>query len=298
VVAVNHVSFEVAKNGAMGIVGESGSGKTTLARCLIRLHEPDAGSIVFRGRDITQADGAELLNIRRRIQMVFQDPYTSLNPRLSVGAAILEAGRVHGRVPPADGRQFVEGLLERVGLSQSQADRRPHSLSGGQRQRVAIARALAVGPELLIADEAVSALDVSVQAQILNLFADLRSELGLTLIFISHQLAVISHLCDHVAIMYLGRIVEYGSTECVFANPQHPYTRALLEAHPDPDPRRRAPPALHGDAPTGLNLRPGCPFSPRCAYSEQVCEESDPELERDFAGQAVACHVRPFRRVA
>jgi len=231
-VAVDDVSLSVARGEILGLAGGSGSGKTTLARCVIRLVEPDAGRIVLAGEDVLAAEGKDLRDLRRRMQMIFQDPYASLNPRMAVGTAILEAGRVHRRPGSEDGDAFVRAELERVHLSARLAERHPRELSGGQRQRVAIARALAVGPEVLIADEAVSALDVSVQAQLLNLFADLRDELGVAILFVAHQLAVIAEICDRVAVMSQGRLVEIGATATVFNDPQDDYTKALLAAHP------------------------------------------------------------------
>jgi ABC-type oligopeptide transport system ATPase subunit len=232
--AVDDVSFELGRGEILGLAGGSGSGKTTLARCLIRLVEPDRGAIELDGQDLLSARGARLREVRRRMQMVFQDPYTSLNPRMTIGQALLEAGRVHRRPGSENGAEFVPRLLSLVQLSERFASRKPHELSGGQRQRVAVARALAVEPEVLIADEAVSALDVSVQAQLLNLFLDLRDELGIGILFIAHQLAVIAELADRVAIMHLGHIVEIGETATVFRRPEHPYTKALLAAHPHP----------------------------------------------------------------
>ena len=238
--AVDDVSFTLSRGEILGLVGESGSGKTTLARCIIRLVEPDAGTIKLDGVDVRAAGGGELRELRRRMQMVFQDPYSSLNPRMTVGAALQEAGRVHNRPGSENGEQFVREALERVHLSANLAKRRPRELSGGQRQRVAVARALAVGPEVLIADEAVSALDVSVQAQLLNLFLDLRDELGVAILFVAHQLAVIAEVADRVAIMNRGRLVEDGQTAAVFANPQDEYTKSLLAAHPRPRLERAA----------------------------------------------------------
>ncbi|WP_051160583.1 ATP-binding cassette domain-containing protein [Patulibacter americanus] len=238
--AVDDVSFTVGRGEILGLAGGSGSGKTTLARCLIRLVEPDSGAVRLGDDDVLAAKGADLRELRRRMQMVFQDPYASLNPRMTVGTALHEAGRVHRRPGSEDADRFVTELLARVHLSPTIAARRPRELSGGQRQRVAVARALAVGPEVLIADEAVSALDVSVQAQLLNLFLDLRDELGVAIVFVAHQLAVIAEVADRVAIMHQGRMVEIGDAGVVLRDPQHEYTRALLAAHPHPDPRGRA----------------------------------------------------------
>jgi ABC-type glutathione transport system ATPase component len=238
--AVDDVSFTLRKGEILGLAGGSGSGKTTLARCLVRLIEPDAGRIVLDGIDVRAARNRQLRELRRRMQMVFQDPYASLNPRMTVRTALHEAGRVHKRPGSENAEQFVRTALERVHLSASMAERRPRELSGGQRQRVAVARALAVDPEVLIADEAVSALDVSVQAQLLTMFLDLRDELGVTILFVAHQLAVIAEIADRVAVMNRGRIVEIGETASVFQNPQEEYTKALIAAHPRPDLNSRA----------------------------------------------------------
>ena len=239
VAAVDGVSVDVRAGETLGLVGESGSGKSTLARCVIRLHEPSSGSIRFDGIDVTNAGREELRRVRRRVQMVFQDPYSSLNPRFTVESAIVEAGRVHGRVSKREGGAFAGELLATVGLSSSLAPRYPRELSGGQRQRVAIARALAVGPEVLIGDEAVSSLDVSIQAQILNLLKDLQAQLGLTYLFVSHNLAVVDYIADRIAVMCAGRLVEVAPARALFRKPVHPYTKALLAAVPEPNPDRR-----------------------------------------------------------
>jgi oligopeptide/dipeptide ABC transporter ATP-binding protein len=295
-VAVDDVSLEVRRRETLGIVGESGSGKTTLARLLLRLLRADAGSIRFRGAEVTSADGAELRRIRRQMQMVFQDPYSSLNPRLKVGTAIAEPAVVHGVVTKEQANEHVAALLTLVGLPEATSERYPRQLSGGQRQRVAIARALSVRPEFLIADEPVSALDVSIQAQILNLLDDLLQSLSLTTVFIAHQLSVVRHISNRVAIMYLGRIVETGPTERVFESPQHPYTAGLLAAAPRPDPStRHRKPAVRGDIPSPLRIPSGCRFRTRCAFAEERCALEDPALMPLEPDHLVACHVLPFR---
>jgi oligopeptide transport system ATP-binding protein len=276
-------------------VGESGSGKSTLARCITRLTEPDDGSILFDGADIRALSGRSLQGMRRRMQVVFQDPFSSLNPRLTVGAALAEPLLVHGLATRADAAEQVGQLLDLVGLAPQVSRRFPRELSGGQRQRVAIARSLAPRPELLIADEAVSALDVSIQAQILNLLVDLTERLGLTMIFISHQLAVIASVADDVAVMYLGQIVERGPVEEVFASPQHPYTAALLAANPEPVPeRRRRETAIRGDIPSPLDIPSGCRFRTRCGFAEARCAEADPGLLDVGPGRVARCVVLPL----
>jgi oligopeptide transport system ATP-binding protein len=297
-VAVDGVSLAVHRRERLGVVGESGSGKTTLARCIIQLIQPDSGSISFEGNNVTGAPRGELQRIRRRMQMIFQDPYSSLNPRMKVGAAITEPARVHGLIEATETEAHVNRMLELVGLSPTMASRYPRQLSGGERQRIAIARALSLNPALLIADEPVGALDVSIQAQILNLLEDLTDSLGLTVIFIAHQLSVVRHLCDRVAVMYLGRFVEIGPVEEVFENPQHPYTKALLAAAPRPDPlQRHRKPVIQGDIPSPLRVPSGCRFRTRCAYAEHRCEVDDPKLEPVALGHEVACYVRPFARI-
>jgi oligopeptide/dipeptide ABC transporter ATP-binding protein len=297
-VAVDGVSFSVAKGETLGLVGESGSGKTTVARTILRLLDPDEGSIMFDGVDIAGLSRSELQAVRRRMQMVFQDPYSSLNPRMKVGTAIAEPALVHGVVDRTGVTRHVGEMLDLVGLPASAAERYPRQLSGGQRQRVAIARALSARPSVLIADEPVSALDVSVQAQILNLLATLLRELDLTMVFIAHQLSVVRHISDRVAIMYLGRIVETGPTDRVFDAPQHPYTKALLEAAPHPDPsRRHTRAAVRGDIPSPFDIPSGCRFRTRCPYAIDRCATEDPAFRTVGEKQLAACHVLPFREV-
>jgi oligopeptide/dipeptide ABC transporter ATP-binding protein len=295
-VAVDGVSFSVKKGETLGLVGESGSGKTTVARTVMRLIDPDEGSITFDGVDVSGLSRSELQGVRRRMQMVFQDPYSSLNPRMKVGTAIAEPALVHGVVDKAAARAHVKEMLELVGLPASAADRYPRQLSGGQRQRIAIARALSSRPTVLIADEPVSALDVSVQAQILNLLSRLLDELDLTMVFIAHQLSVVRHISNRVAIMYLGRIVETGPTDQVFDSPQHPYTKALLDSAPHPDPsRRHTRAAVRGDIPSPFDIPSGCRFRTRCAYAVERSETEDPVLQKVGTDHYAACHVLPFR---
>jgi oligopeptide/dipeptide ABC transporter ATP-binding protein len=289
-VALDGVSLTLSPGEVLGVVGESGSGKSTLAKCLVRLLEPDAGRIVFDGVDVARASAAELRSVRRRMQLVYQDPYSSLNPQLSVGRAIGEPARVHGLVRERDEQRLVVELLERVGLSPAIARRRPRELSGGQRQRVAIARALALQPEVLIADEAVSALDVSVQGQILNLLADLRQDLGVAIVFVAHQLSVVAHLADRVAVMYLGRIVEEGPTDAVFHAPRHPYTTALLAAQPRIAAHVSRKAALGGEIPSPVDLPSGCRFRTRCPVAQEICSAVDPPDVELAAGHRAACH--------
>jgi oligopeptide transport system ATP-binding protein len=294
--ALDDVSIEVRPGETLGVVGESGSGKSTLARCIVRLHESDAGSVRFDGQEVLTAGAAELRTLRRSIQMIYQDPYTSLNPRMRVGAAVAEPARVHGLIERGQEDDYAAELLERVGIRRESMRRFPHEFSGGQRQRVAIARSLSVKPRLLIADEAVSALDVSIQAQLLSLLEELRQELGLTMVFIAHQLAVISRLADRVAIMYLGRIVETGATADVFANPRHPYTRTLLEAHPRIDGGRVRKPAVRTEMPSPYAIPGGCRFHTRCPLAEGICATVDPppvEVRSSRGGHISACHVLP-----
>ena len=291
-VALNDVSLAVGEGETLGLVGESGSGKTTLARALVRLVEPDVGEIEFRGEDVLSAHRGALRELRRRMQLVYQDPYSSLNSAQRIGDAIIEPALVHGLVAKADASVRLEELMGQVGLDPDLADRRPAALSGGQRQRVAIARALAAEPEVLIADEAVSALDVSVQRQVLNLFSVLCRDLGLTLIFVSHQLATVAQLCERVAIMYKGTLVEIGPTREVFARPRHGYTAALIEANPGGRRLRDRP-----VAPTPLQdsaaETAGCPFHQRCAFARPICGEVAPSTVEIAPGHTADCHVLP-----
>jgi len=290
--AVRDVSLSVARGEALGIVGESGCGKSTLARCLIRLHEPDEGRIVYDGADVLTLAGRARRAFNRRVQMVFQDPYSSLNPRMTVAQALAEALRVHEVVAPADIPGRVAQLLELVHLPPEAGARYPHAFSGGQRQRIGIARALAVEPTVIVADEPVSALDVSVQAQIVNLFLELQDSLGLTLLFITHDLRLVRHITHRVAVMYLGRIVEIGPTAALFAAPRHPYTQALLAAAPRLVPgRRRREAATRGELPGGAAIPPGCAFHPRCPIAVDRCRRDLPDLTPRDGPWPVACHL-------
>jgi peptide/nickel transport system ATP-binding protein len=289
--AVNGVTLAVAPGETLGIVGESGCGKSTLGRAILHLVETQGGEVRFDGVPVSARDKGSVARLRGQAAMIFQDPYGSLNPRVPVGEAIAEVLRVHGKAPPDAIAARVAELLRLVGLSPDLADRRPHQLSGGQCQRVGIARALAIEPRLIIADECVAALDVSIQAQILNLLMELQRRMSLSLIFISHDLGVVRHLCRRVAVMYLGRIVEIGPTEQVFAAPRHPYTRALLAAVPDIDPDRvLAPPQLRGEPPSPLDLPSGCPFHPRCPHAQEVCAHGEGPALRPTEHGEVACH--------
>ncbi len=284
--AVDGVSFTLARGETLALVGESGCGKSTTARLVLRLIEPSAGQVAFDGEDITTLPPNRLKPFRRRAQIVFQDPYASLNPRLRVGDTIQEPMRVHGLGSAAEQRARVQELLALVGLAPFHAQRYPHEFSGGQRQRIGIARALAVQPDLVVCDEPVSALDVSIQAQVVNLLKDLQQRFGLSYLFIAHDLGVVKHMADRVAVMYLGKIVELAEKRTLFANPRHPYTRALLAAIPHPDPalRGRVKP-LGGDLPSPLNPPPGCRFHTRCAFATELCRREEPALV-----DGVACH--------
>ena len=293
--AVDGVSFQLRRGETLGLVGESGCGKSTTGRAILRLVEPTAGQVIFDGEDLATLDRERLRTLRRRAQIVFQDPFSSLNPRMTVGAMLREVLKVHRLAPkgPARSRRVSE-LLEIVGLRPEDADRYPHEFSGGQRQRIGIARALSVEPDFIVCDEPVSALDVSVQAQVINLLRDLQEEFGLTYLFIAHDLAVVERVSDQVAVMYLGKIVESGTAEDLYGSPQHPYTKALLSAVPRPDPkaaRTRQRIMLSGDVPSPMNPPSGCPFHPRCPHpgKDEECGRVVPPLEGKAAGHFAAC---------
>jgi oligopeptide transport system ATP-binding protein len=291
--AVDDVSFSVAEGETLGLVGESGCGKSTLCRCLLQLLEPTSGSVRFQGREIAGASRRRMRPLRREMQIIFQDPYASLNPRKRAGQIVGDPLRLHGIARGAELRRRVQELLELVGLSAEHYGRYPHEFSGGQCQRIGIARALALRPRLIVADEPVSALDVSIQAQIINLLDDLQEELGLTYVFVAHDLGVVRHVSDRIAVMYLGKIVEIGPAEAVYSSPIHPYTLSLLRAIPVPDPeanRARERLALAGDMPSPADPPRACRFHTRCPYATDICSELEPELVDHGGGHWAACH--------
>ena len=293
--ALNGVSLQVHRGETLGIVGESGCGKSTLARCLVRLHDLTAGRVIFDGTDIATLSGPARRAFNRRVQMIFQDPYGSLNPRMTVRQILTEALTVHNLRPPAERPTRIAELLTLVRLPQDAADRYPHEFSGGQRQRIGIARALSVEPQVLVADELVSALDVSVQAQVVNLLLELQETLHLTVVFVAHDLRLVRHISHRVAVMYLGKVVEIAPTEALFTAPRHPYTRALLQAAPEIDPTRRTRVvAAKGELPSPINLPPGCLFSTRCPLAHDRCRAERPTLTPRGPNQMAACHLTDF----
>ncbi len=299
--AVDGVSFSVKRGETLGLVGESGCGKSTTGRAILQLYKPTSGEVNFHPRDqatkdLTKLDGGEMRRMRRYLQMIFQDPYASLNPRMTVGNIIAEPMQIHNLVPKTERNERVQELLQTVGLNPYFANRYPHEFSGGQRQRIGVARALAANPEFIVADEPVSALDVSIQAQIVNLLEDLQEQFGLTYLFIAHDLSIVRHISNRVAVMYLGKVVELADRDELYENPLHPYTKALLSAVPIPDPvieKKRERIILTGDVPSPINPPSGCHFHTRCPYVMDVCKAEEPLFADHGSGHFVACHLYP-----
>lgn len=292
--AVDKVSFTINKGETLGIVGESGCGKTTMGRTILKLYDPTSGKIIFNGKDITNNSVKEMVPLRKEMQMIFQDPYASLNPRMTVGDIIGEAIDIHKLLTGKERTERIRSLLSKVGLASDHINRYPHEFSGGQRQRIGIARALAVQPSFIVCDEPISALDVSIQAQVINMLEELQEELGLTYLFIAHDLSMVKHISTHIGVMYLGRMVEKGESNKVYSKALHPYTKALLSAVPIPDPdaaKNNERIVLEGDIPSPIDPPPGCRFKGRCKYAKPICGEIDPELKEVEPGHFVACHL-------
>ena len=291
--AVNDVSFEVMEHETFGLVGESGCGKSTLGRTLVKIYEPTEGKIEFMGKDITKLNGSEMQDFRRNVQMIFQDPYASLNPRMTVGEIIREPMEIHNIGTPKERDEKVASLLETVGLKPDHVRRYPHEFSGGQRQRISIARTLALDPKFIVCDEPISALDVSIQAQIINLLERIQRERGISYLFIAHDLGAVKHISNRIGAMYLGSLVEIGSSDDLYHHPLHPYTQALLASIPIPDPKRmreRKKEEINGEIPSPLDIPSGCPFRTRCPYATERCAQEKPQL-RQVGNSKVACHL-------